>query len=183
LGRDVDLVAGGFQHFHRRLPYGWEEVIIEGIGPEQHLRPPDVAWAALAEPLRQRLRGKGRQPPLRRNAAEPFGNAAQPTSLREDIGHAWHERRQTGPPVDQAHRIGLTRSYPPGIVMRQKFGLVGGHIDLHGAVALAALAGQAQVERFAHVLTPPAVGERVALKHLEEQARPRVECISSRVTR
>ena len=55
------------------------------------------------------------------------------------------------------------------MIVREKFGLVRGQINAHRAVALAALAGEAEVERLFHVLVAPAVADHVALGHLPEQ--------------
>src|SRR4029453_10799487 len=57
--RDIDLVASGFEHVHCCLPYCRKKVIVKSVGPEQPLRPPGVAEAALAEPLCECLRRKG----------------------------------------------------------------------------------------------------------------------------
>ena len=57
----------------------------------------------------------------------------------------------------------------------EELGLVGGHVDVGRAVGLAALAGQAQVERVLDRVAAPAVGDRgvaVAVEHLEQQPRP-----------
>ena len=55
--------------------------------------------------------------------------------------------------------------------MREEFGLIGGHIDVDRAVALAALAREAQVERLFDVLILPPVLQRILFEHLEEQSR------------
>src|SRR5262245_33203347 len=56
--------------------------------------------------------------------------------------------------------------------MREELGFVGGHVDVDRALALAALAGEAQVEGLLDLLGPPAVLDPLALAPLEEQARP-----------
>ena len=57
-------------------------------------------------------------------------------------------------------------------MLAEELGLVGRHVDVHRAVALAALAGQAEVQRLLDVLVPPAALQRVALEHLEKEPRP-----------
>lgn len=54
------------------------------------------------------------------------------------------------------------------MVMREELGLVGGHVDVDGAVGPAALAREAQVERFGHRVAAPSV-EVVGPQHLEEE--------------
>src|SRR5262249_61646415 len=73
--------------------------------------------------------------------------------------------------MDQPNRIGGARPQPPGIVMRAELGLVGRHVDVHRAVALAALAAEAEVERLLDRRALPAVGDRAAVQHLEQQPR------------
>src|SRR6185312_4252974 len=60
---------------------------------------------------------------------------------------------------------------PAAIVVRQKFRLVRGHVDVHRTIALATLARQAQVERLAYRIAAPAVRDRFAAQHLEQHAR------------
>ena len=56
--------------------------------------------------------------------------------------------------------------------MREELGLERGHVDVHGAFAFAALAGQAEVERVLHRLVAPVVRDDFALEHLEQQPGP-----------
>ena len=53
----------------------------------------------------------------------------------------------------------------------QELGLVGRHVGMRRAVVLAAFAGQAQVQRFTHGLTAPAVLDDFAAEHFAEQSR------------
>src|SRR5688572_26650750 len=55
--------------------------------------------------------------------------------------------------------------------MRKELGLVGGHVGVRGAIAAAAFAAEAPVERLAHLGARPAVGDHLAAQHLGEQAR------------
>src|SRR5689334_8192308 len=74
------------------------------------------------------------------------------------------------PPVDQAGSVGITRSQAPFVVVRQKLGLICGHIDLHGAIMLAPLAREAEVESLTNGLTPPAVFDNITANHFIQQA-------------
>ena len=99
------------------------------------------------------------------------------TSLRtgvwlKKLARPGSQRRQPRPPVDPAHGVGVARPQPTFVVVRQKLGLVGGHVHVDRAVALAALAGQAQVERVLDRFAFPAVGQHFAVHHLEQQAGP-----------
>src|SRR6185503_13834534 len=57
------------------------------------------------------------------------------------------------------------------VVMREELGLVGGHVGVRGAVARAALAGEAPLEGLAHVVAAPAFGDELAAQHLLQQPR------------
>ena len=53
----------------------------------------------------------------------------------------------------------------------EELGLVRGHVHVDRALALAALARQAEVERVVDLLAAPAVGDGLAAQHLEEDPR------------
>ncbi len=89
--------------------------------------------------------------------------------MRDQVHQPRRQRRQPGPPVDQAHRVGVPRPEPPLVVVREELGLVRGHVHVHRALGAAPLARQAEVERLLHGLALPAPLHRVALEHLEEQ--------------
>jgi hypothetical protein len=59
-----------------------------------------------------------------------------------------------------------------GAGVRQELGLVGGHVDLHGAVALAAFAREAEVEGVLDGFAAPAVLDDTAVDHLEQDPGP-----------
>lgn len=56
--------------------------------------------------------------------------------------------------------------------MGQELGLVAGHVDVHGAVVLAALAGHAQVQSVLDVRIAPPACHLGAVEQLEQQVRP-----------
>ena len=57
------------------------------------------------------------------------------------------------------------------VVMREKFGLVGGDVDRDRTVVLAALASQTEIERPLDMGITPARGDYIALGHLPQQMR------------
>lgn len=73
---------------------------------------------------------------------------------------------------EAAHGVVGGGAYPALVVVVEEFRLVGGHVDAHGAVAAAALAGEAEVEGVAHLGRPPAVRDDLAYQHLVQQAGP-----------
>ena len=72
---------------------------------------------------------------------------------------------------------------PSLVVVGQELRLVGGHVDVDGAVALAAFAREAEIERVADRLRAPAVldGESPWPSSISNNSRerPRGECSSS----
>src|SRR5690349_618602 len=92
------------------------------------------------------------------------------------VGHRVHDpRRPRGelrPPVDEAHRVGGPRAKAAGVVMGPELGLVRRHVDVHRTLALAALAGEAEIERLLDLVVAPAVIELVAVHQLEEEMGP-----------
>src|SRR5205807_8353776 len=73
--------------------------------------------------------------------------------------------------MDEPHRIGRPWSNPLLVVVREELGLVGGHVDLDGAIALASFARETEIQRLPHVVVAPAARQRLAFEHLEEQPR------------
>lgn len=61
------------------------------------------------------------------------------------------------------------RTEPAAVVVVEELRLVRGHVDADRAVAAAALAGQAEVERVPYLRGPPAVRDHLAGQHLVEQ--------------
>ncbi len=55
------------------------------------------------------------------------------------------------------------------MIVREKLGLICGQVNAHRTVALAALAGEAQIERLFYIFVAPAVADHVAFGHLPEQ--------------
>jgi hypothetical protein len=52
--------------------------------------------------------------------------------------------------------------------MVTKLRLVGRHVDIDGAIVLAAFAGEAEIERFLDLTAPPTILDRAAMQHLEQ---------------
>ena len=65
------------------------------------------------------------------------------------------------------------------VVVRQELRLVRRHVDVHRAVALAALARQAQVERVVDLLALPSVGDDVTDRWQSEEVHDALDlCLS-----
>ena len=92
--------------------------------------------------------------------------------------------RPAGPARQPAQRVVVRGRRAAGVLLVQRLGLVGRHVDAGRAVGRAALAGQAEVER---LVRPP--GRRArrpaspSSASCSTRARPRVESFSSRVAR
>ncbi len=106
---------------------------------------------------------------MRRDPPHYLEQLAQAGRLDQRVDDARHRRGDPRPPVDPSHRVGVPGPQPPLVVVRVELGLVGRHVNVDRALALATLAGQAEVERLADRLGLPQPFHRVALEHLEEQ--------------
>src|SRR3954471_18069624 len=74
--------------------------------------------------------------------------------------------------MDETHRVGGARPEPSRVVVEEELRLVRRHVHVDGALALASLAREAEIERLLHCLALPSVLERRAFEHLEQQVRP-----------
>ena len=63
--------------------------------------------------------------------------------MRGQVNQARSVRGQPCPQVDVAERIGAERADAAFIVVREKFRFVSRYVDAYGAIAFAALAGEA----------------------------------------
>src|SRR6266852_442236 len=84
-------------------------------------------------------------------------------------------RSHARPQIDVAERVRTSRTHPAFIIVGKKLSLVGGNIHSHRAIALAAFAGEAKIERLLDLLASPTVADHLSLSHLPEQvsAAPR----------
>ena len=124
----------------------------------------------LPEPSLECMRGEGGDVSFLSDPAQPFERGAGHGGVSDGVDEARNLRSQPGPPRDEAHRVGGAGAQPPLVVVRQELGLVRRHVDAHGAVLLAALARQAEVERLQHLVALPQV-DLGAGHHLEQDPR------------
>ena len=88
--RDDDLVAGGLEHVDGRHQGVGEEVIVEGVGPEDDaLAACRRARAATTEHRAERLRRERRDLRLERDAREHLHERACARRLREEVHEPW----------------------------------------------------------------------------------------------
>src|SRR5215470_6563235 len=93
------------------------EVIVEGVGPEQHARASSGAWAARSKPYLEGTRGEGGHRAPLGDASRRLGERAEHRGVRCEIGETGRKRRQPRPPVDKAHRVGAAWAEPAGVVV------------------------------------------------------------------
>src|SRR5579884_250857 len=167
--RQLDRAARRLEHFDRRLRDLRVEVVRERVGPEHDAPAPLHERAAAArEPGGERL---VREP--RRRAFRGDPGEALPERVRgERIRKPRRLRREPCPEHDQAERVRLSRTQPAFVVVREELRLVGRHVDADRTLVLAALAGEAEVERLLDLFRAPAAVEGLAAHHLEEEPRP-----------
>ena len=112
--RNGDPPARRLQHLRRGDRRTRPEIVVEGVGPQQHRTAVRIRAAVGGEPVRERCAREWR------NA--PFLRQCPPIALtrRVQTGRLGERIRQTGsdcatrrPAVDQSHRIGGARPQPP----------------------------------------------------------------------
>ena len=174
--RDHHPVAGVLEDLDRCLADVGVQVVGEGVRPEHHLS----SFAGPAGPtgpvgVGEPVVGEVRHRPVRLDAAGPLREPRQGAGVRDRVDGPRRERSEPCPQRQPTHRVVRRGPQPVLVVVGQELGLVGGHVHVDRAVALAALAGQAQVEGVANGCRAPAVGDRavrVVVEHLEQQTRP-----------
>ncbi len=127
------------------------EVVIERVGPEEDPLTVGVSRGPRMEPGQEGLRRERGDRALGRDPHQRLGQCRQTRELGHEVREPGREARETRPLVDEPE--GVRGPWPQAAfpVVREEFGLVGGDVDVHGAVPLAALAGEAEVEGFLHV--------------------------------
>src|SRR6266567_9617100 len=165
-----DVIASIFKDLHGCDGGLRMEVIVECIGPQDHLRAAHIARLALAEPVFEGPRREGGHRALWSDTDHSLGNVTEYRRMREEVRESGHARGEPGPPVDQSYRVGDHGAQTARVVVREKLGFIGRHIDIDGAIALTALAGQAQVQRLLDMLVAPVILEYLALQQFEEHA-------------
>src|ERR1035437_4568036 len=121
------------------------------------------------EPASEGLGSEGGDAALLRNPRNHLRDVAQERQLRGQIDQARNIRSQTRPEVDIAEGIGAARAHAAFVVMREEFSFVGRDVDAHRTVALASLAGEAEIERVLDLFAAPAIANDLALGHFPEQ--------------
>ncbi len=146
----------------------------EGVRPQHHQRAVSSRpRAPTPPPSAERLPRHPRNPPLRRDPAQPLAQGRQYAHRGQGVDQPRRPRPRDPPQPHRQppHRIVGGRAAAPGVVVVQELRLVRGHVDADRAVRAAALAGQAQVESVADLRGAPAVGHHLAREHLVQQAR------------
>ena len=127
-----------------------------------------VASAASRRARRRRGRGGTASAAKRgagRRVVTPATACSAPARARDARARRW-AARSSAPPRARPTAAARARPSPaaaalrPVVVVRQELGLVGGDVDPRRAVAQAALAGEAQVERLVDVVVVPGRGRR-----------------------
>src|SRR5581483_3232755 len=133
-----------------------QEVIIKRIRPEDDGVGAYVPQLPALEPAAKRLRRKGGDAAVERQSRNQLGNIARHRQLRREINQAGSDGGQPRPDVDIRKRVCAAGTPTSFVVVGEELGLIGGDIDTDRAIALTALAGDAQVERILDVLILPA---------------------------
>ena len=175
--RDRDLEAGGFERVSGGDSGFRTEIGIEGVGPEQDAGAVGPAGCA---PRNQAVNGSVAKGGSDRSGAMP---AARLAALRRaafacKVRGPWKVGGAACQPVDPAHRVGVPRPWAPSIMVRSELCLVTRHVDIDRAVAFTAFAGEAEIQGLFDLCAAPAIVNRPAMKHLEQESRATARRIS-----
>ena len=172
--RHLLAVAGRLKDLNGGFCGVREEVIVEGIGPE------DNRWAwviftagacgTFPEPCGECFASECRHFAFLGDAADGFGDAGEKGSLGNKVDDFGVMRSHLCPAGDLSHGIRAGRTHAVFVVVMQELGLVSRDIYIDRAVSLASFAGEAQVERIFYMFIVPAVLDYFSAQHLEEQA-------------
>ncbi len=126
------------------------------------------------KPLLESFRGEGGDAALGRDVSDKLHDIANEWQLRSEIHEARSIRREPRPEIDIAEGVGIQRAHAAFVIVRKKFCFVGGDVNADRAVALAAFAGEAEIERVFDLFAAPSIADDgVAaigiLRHLPEQ--------------
>ena len=121
--------------------------------------------------------GEGRHSPPRRDAARPLDRVGEHRHPGRPVDEARRQARQPRPTVDEAHRCRRPAGAATLIVVRAKLGLVGRHVDVDGAIAFAALAGEAKDR------APPRRRHCARISRRLRRAASRTACAPGRASR
>src|ERR1700733_1325692 len=126
------------------------------------------------KPLLESFGGEGGDAALGRDVSDKLHDVANEWQLRREIHQARSIRCEPRPEIDIAEGVGIQRAHAALIVVRKKFCFVCGDVDAYGAIALAAFAGEAEIEGSFDLFAAPSIADDgVAavgiLCHLPEQ--------------
>ena len=115
-------------------------------------------------------RGESRQVALRCDTEQGSYRMAQPRQPQGKIREIWGDARDEGchacPPIHKSEAVVAQGTALSLVIVGEKFSLVGGEVDIDGALGFAGLARKAEVERFVNSLALPVAIENIAFEHL-----------------
>src|SRR5579864_2987579 len=126
-----DLIASIFKDLHGCDGGLRMEVIVECIGPQDHLRSAHIARLALAEPVFEGPRREGGHRALWCDTDHGLGKMTAYRRVRQEVRESRYTRGEPGPPVDQPYRVRDHGAQMACVVVREKLGLIGRHIDIN----------------------------------------------------
>ena len=98
-----------------------------------------------------------------------FRQCLRAGQCKRRIREARCERRKPRPAVHKAEEIVRQRMGPAFVMLSEKLRFVSSHVYLHRTFALARLAGEAEIQRFMHLLVLPLVWQSIALHQFPQQ--------------
>src|SRR5580704_11852348 len=119
--------------------------------------PQILPTARSMKPLLESFRGEGGDAALGRDVSDKFHDIANEWQLRREIHKAGSVRREARPEIDVAKSVGIQRAHAAFVIVRKKFRFVGGDVDAYGTIALAAFAGEAEIEGSFYLFAAPSI--------------------------
>ncbi len=166
-----DVEPGVFQHPRGRRADLRCEVVGERVRPQHHPRAVSTTTGFAPPRPAQRGGGERREFALVRDAAEALRQRGDGAGPQCRVGEAGKPGGQPGPQRQETQGVVARGAHLARVMVVQELRLVGGHVDVDGAVGETPLARQAQVEGVADLGGVPTVGDRLAAQHLEQQPR------------
>src|SRR5579883_2504110 len=125
------------EHVERGFGDLRREVIVERVGPQNNARAVRMLRLSTTQRLFERPCRKGRNAPVLMIAGRPLCNGTQAGCLREEVRCPGRLGRDPAPDMDQPGDIGVSGPDSRLVVMGKELGLISGHVDVNGTVALA----------------------------------------------
>src|SRR6201997_720263 len=133
-GGQFHAEAGVLEDLDSRLRGVGQEVVIERVRPEDNQGAVGMARLMAAEPALERPRREWGDAALLRNAGDGLAYVAQEGQLCGHVHQARSIRGEARPEIDVTEGVMVQRAQAALVIVRKKFGFIGGEIDRNRAI-------------------------------------------------